>query len=161
MSYDANARPSISWPARVMHVSEHQTLGISGPPSRRNAPKNQIPVIFLAPFWNTQTMRKFNTNSGPDVFSSGPLFNFESIEISNTTIKKYPNDGDTTKSLSIDNLRNEFKFLGLPKGAFRRFLDAHRLALSLKVYAQDGRKSVLLCATLLVFYFELFLERGQ
>lgn len=137
MSYDENARPSIFWPARIMHVSEHHTLGVSGPPSRRNSPKNRIPIIFLAPFWNTQTIRKIDANTGPDIFSSGPLFHFESVEISNTTIKKYPYDGDNIKSLSIDNLRNEFKFLGLPKGAFNRFLDAHRLAISLKVYAQE------------------------
>jgi acetoin utilization deacetylase AcuC-like enzyme len=37
--------------------------------------------------------------------------------------------------LSIEKLETSFQFLGLPKGVFARYLDSHRLAVSLKAYA--------------------------
>jgi hypothetical protein len=39
-------------------------------------------------------------------------------------------------------LRMSFRFTGLPKGAFQRFLDSHRLALALKAYAMEKACSI-------------------
>jgi len=66
-----------------------------------------------------------------NLFSSGSLFELESIDVSSETIKKYPyrTEGGF---LSIDKLRTEFSFLGLSRMVFHRFLDSHRLAMALK-----------------------------
>jgi hypothetical protein len=42
--------------------------------------------------------------------------------------------------ISITNLQSEFRFLGLPKAAFSRFLDSHRIAMALKTYARKEMK---------------------
>jgi len=139
-----NARIGVVWPARVMHVSEIKALGTQQA-SRRSSSKNSIHVVFLAPYWNghysftsknkTDLFMK-NPNAGKDAFSAGPLFEMETVEVSETTIQKYPYDDLNSESLSIDNLRSAFRFLGLPKAAFPRFLDSHRLAMSLKTFAR-------------------------
>lgn len=61
---------------------------------------------------------------------SGPLFEHDTIEVSEFNIQEY-----TTDSISIEQLESSFRFLGLPKGVFARYLDSHRLAVSLKAYA--------------------------
>jgi hypothetical protein len=131
-----NVRAARPWPARIMHVSEMKDLGITSGSRSRSSSKTEIHVIFLAPYWNAQ--RAKSEGSAPaakDSFSTGPLFEVETIEVSPETVMKYPY---TTESgmLDIDKIRNEFSFLGLPKAAFRRFLDSHRLAMALKAYAQ-------------------------
>eukprot|EP00957_Ditylum_brightwellii_P021637 1631786-Ditylum_brightwellii.AAC.1 len=109
-----------------MHVSEIKALGTQQA-SRRSSSKNSIHVVFLAPYWNghysftsknkTDLFMK-NPNAGKDAFSAGPLFEMETVEVSETTIQKYPYDDLNSESLSIDNLRSAFRFLGLPKAAF-------------------------------------------
>ena len=137
-----NVKASRPWPARIMHAKEAETLGSS---SRRSSSKNEIHVVFLAPYWNhTKTQRRDKkpqeTPNGTSVYSTVPLFQWESIEVSEETVKKYPYDCEDD-TLSIDKLRTEFKFLGLPKSAFPRYLDSHRMAISLKAYARAERKN--------------------
>ncbi len=130
------------WPARIMHVTEVKELGVTVT-SRRSSSKSEIHVVFLAPYWNGT---KNGTNGSEaqrakSQFSTGPLFELETMDVSSETIMKYPYNTET--ELSIDNIRNEFSFLGLPKAAFSRFLDAHRIAMALKSYAnQENKKSV-------------------
>ena len=59
----------------------------------------------------------------------------ECIDVSEGTIQPYPHDG--RRGLNVHQLRVAFRFTGLPKNAFGRFLDSHRLAMALKLYAQD------------------------
>ena len=61
---------------------------------------------------------------------TGPLFEYDTIEVSEYNIQEY-----THNSISIEKLETGFKFLGLPKGVFARYLDSHRLAVSLKAYS--------------------------
>lgn len=137
-----NVKASRPWPARIMHAKEAQALGSS---SRRSSSKNEIHVVFLAPYWNHTTKgqrrdkKPQETPTGTSVYSTMPLFQWESIEVSEETVKKYPYDCGEG-SLSVDKLRTEFKFLGLPKAAFPRYLDSHRMAISLKAYARAERK---------------------
>lgn len=118
------------WPARILHVTEIKALG-SQLSSRRSSSKNEVHVIFLAPFWNGD--EKGSNPAATSQFSTGPLFELETLDVSSNTIMKYPYSTD--EELSVTRLRNEFSFLGLPKAAFPRFLDAHRLAMALKLYA--------------------------
>lgn len=128
------------WPARVMHVTEVKALG-NQLGSRRSSSKNEIHVVFLAPFWNCE-------NSGSAIptatslYATGPLFELESIDVSSDTIQRYPHARRSDDaSLSITDLQSEFNFLGLPKAAFPRFLDAHRMASALKIHAmKENRK---------------------
>ena len=46
------------------------------------------------------------------------------------TLKKYPFD-----KFSIEDFKSAFRFLGLPKAALSRYLDANRIAMALKTYA--------------------------
>ena len=143
-SYHSNARHGILWPARVLHVSEVKALGSSGS-GRRSSSKNVVHAVFIAPYWNGEQVSKSRTSSGTfdtgDVnadnpFCTGPLFELEMVEISQDTIKKYPCDDDEVASINIDQLRASFRFLGLPKAAFPRYLDSHRIAMAFKAYAR-------------------------
>ncbi len=58
------------------------------------------------------------------------MFEYDTIEVSEYNIQEY-----THNSISIEKLETGFKFLGLPKGVFARYLDSHRLAVSLKTYS--------------------------
>jgi hypothetical protein len=136
-----NVRAARPWPARIMHVWEMKNLGIISGARSRSSSRNEIHVVFLAPYWNAQ--RSKSEGSAPaakDSFSTGPLFEVETIEVSPETVLKYPYSTESG-TLDIDKIRNEFSFLGLPKAAFRRFLDSHRLAMSLKAYAQKHNLS--------------------
>jgi hypothetical protein len=119
-----NSRRGLFWPARVMHVSELSKAYVQ---SKRSSSKLKISVIFLCPYWNSGT----SNNSATDY----PLFEFESIDVSEDCIQKYPHDG--RNGINIHQLRVSFRFTGLPKSAFGRFLDGHRLAMALKLYAQS------------------------
>lgn len=133
------SRAGHPWPARIMHVTELKALG-NQILSRRSSSKNEIHVVFLAPFWNGD---RNGTGSNPTAatskYATGPLFELETIDVSSDTILKYPHsvkDGN----LSITNLQSEFRFLGLPKAAFPRFLDSHRIAMALNTYARKEMK---------------------
>lgn len=117
----------VLWPARVRHVAEGN-LTASGN-VRRNSSKNQVNVVFLAPFWNGQSSAA-KASDGSDPYSLGPLFEFDTIEVSEHNIQRYP-----FESVSTEGVRGSFRFLGLPKAVFARYLDANRLAVSLKTYA--------------------------
>jgi len=136
-----NGRTRIPWPARIMHVTEVKALGNLSS-SRRSSSKNEIHVVFLAPYWNVSQTSKYRADTASksgskseNMFSTGPLFEIETIDVSSDTIQKYPHDS-YENFLSVDKLRAEFSFLGLPKAAFSRYLDGHRIAISLKAYAQ-------------------------
>lgn len=140
-----NSRKGVFWPARVMHVSElNKTNSPREPGTRRGAGKRHVSVVFLAPYWNGQLASKGRLSGGgistsvataKSIYSTGPLFEIETIEPSETTILKYPYDD--CNELSLDKVRDAFKFLGLPKAAFARNLDSHRLAIALKNYSKQ------------------------
>jgi hypothetical protein len=126
-TYNPNARQSVFWPARVLHVSE---LDKSQSQTKRNSAKQKVTVVFLAPYWNTTGAPGRAAN-----YSSYPLFQMESIDVSHDTIERYRHDGH--QGINIHQLRVGFRFTGLPKNAFGRYLDSHRMAMALKLYAQD------------------------
>lgn len=144
-SFARGARHGVFWPARVIHASE-----LLGPQSKR-INKQKVDVVFLAPYWNSNpammmaTSRRTESFSdsiarhGDSLFRSGPLFELESIDATDQSIQAYPYDADS--GLDIDEIWSSFKFSGLPKAAFARFLDSHRLALALKAYSQRELKS--------------------
>ena len=130
-TYNPQARQGVFWPARVMHASE---LDKSTSQGKRNSSKGKVNVVFLCPYWNTNTIvggKPFASGA----FANSPLLEMDSIEVSEQTIQKYTYEG--SKGLNIRQLRVEFRFTGLPKHYFSRFLDSHRLALALKTYAQN------------------------
>mmetsp|Transcript_10645 Transcript_10645/g.15057 ORF Transcript_10645/g.15057 Transcript_10645/m.15057 type:complete len:832 (+) Transcript_10645:3-2498(+) len=126
-----------------MHVSENSS---SQPQSKRGSAKNRISVVFLAPYWNrpiTGGSRRVepygeNLTQAKTMFDSGPLFEMDTIEVSSEMLQKYPYSG---RELKIDQLRDAFRFSGLPKAAFPRFLDSHRLAMALKTYSSTKLKT--------------------
>lgn len=124
---NSKAAQEVLWPARVCHVVEGN-LTASGN-VRRNSSKNQIQVVFLAPFWNGQQASS-RVRSADDPYSLGPLFEFETIEVSEDNIQKFP-----FESISLEKVRGSFRFLGLPKAVFPRYLDSQRLAVALKKYS--------------------------
>lgn len=137
-SMEKGARPGVFWPARVMHASE--TSGSSSQ-AKRSSAKQKVDVVFLAPYWNSNEIGSRGrrtealSENGDSSFHAGQLFHLELIEASGEVIKEYPYD--PSKGLDLDQLRMSFRFTGLPKGAFPRFLDSHRLALALKAYATE------------------------
>lgn len=137
-SLSKNARQGVYWPARVMHPSEN---GGNTTTSKRSSTKQKLDLVFLAPFWDSDNTyartRKIEglSESGPLAFQNPALFQVELVEASYEMMQPYPFDPD--RGIDIDQLRNSFRFTGLPKSAFSRFLDSHRLALALKAY---GRK---------------------
>jgi hypothetical protein len=142
-SYARGARHGVFWPARVMHATE-----LKGSQTKRPN-RQKVDVVFMAPYWNsdslvaagrrTQSFSDSIATHGDALFRSGPLFEFESIDAHEETIQQYPYSSST--GLDIDELRSSFKFAGLPKAAFARFLDSHRLALALKTFSQNEMKS--------------------
>jgi len=135
-SMSPGARPGVFWPARVMHSSETKPIGAVNP-MKRSIAKYQLSVVFLSPYWdvNGPSRRGEALSEQGDVdLGAGALFQIESVEANAATIKEYgfdPNDG-----LDWARLEMAFRFTGLPKAAFGRFVDSHRLALSLKHYAR-------------------------
>lgn len=145
VSYGRGARPGVFWPARVIHFSEMQAAGTQ----KRSGSKQKIDVVFLAPYWNAfnaltgnRRLESFSDSlqrHGSSLFSSGPLFEIESIDVSPESIQEYPYDPD--RGLDMDELSTSFKFAGLPNAAFDRFVASHRLALALKSYSQKVLRS--------------------
>jgi len=137
-TYNPKARHGLFWPARVMHLSEIDRSQLQ---SRRSSAKQKLQIIFLAPYWNGEAINTSrlaladSLSLGTSAFSSGPLFEVETIDVSEETIQPYPYSGE--HGLNVDELQVAFRFTGLPKNAFGRFLDSHRLALALKTYAQQ------------------------
>jgi len=146
-SYHPNARHGVMWPARVMHVSEIKALTSSThTTSRRSSQRNQISIIFIAPYWNGTYNSKAsivantkNNLAAKSAFSTGSLFEMETLEVSSANIERYPHT-ENDQILSIDKLRSTFRFLGLPKTAFARYVDSHRLARALKLFAKRQAK---------------------
>ena len=144
VSYGKGARPGVLWPARVQHFSELPQNGSQ----KRLTGKQKVEVVFLAPYWNAQandgrarseSYADSLQRHGSSIFSSGPLFEIESIEASPDSIIEYPYEPQ--RGLDIEELSTSFRFNGLPKAAFSRFVQSHRLALALKTYSQDVMKS--------------------
>ncbi|KAL3919585.1 MAG: hypothetical protein SGILL_003682, partial [Bacillariaceae sp.] len=142
-SYTRGARHGVFWPARVMHATEAKVT------QSKRQKGTKVDVVFLAPYWNSDPLAAVKKRAqsfsdsiaahGDALFSSGPIFEFESIDAHEESIQQYPYGAST--GLDIDELRSSFKFAGLPKAVFARFLDSHRLALSLKTYSQNEMKS--------------------
>jgi hypothetical protein len=134
-SYNKSARPGVYWPARVMHASE--TLG-SSTVAKRSSAKQKVDVVFLCPYWSDQPhtigRRRVDSMSETNEFESGSLFSVESIDATDEMIKEYAYGSDS--SLDLAELRTSFRFTGLPKPAFSRYLDSHRLAMALRKYAK-------------------------
>ncbi|KAL3940445.1 MAG: hypothetical protein SGBAC_005029 [Bacillariaceae sp.] len=144
VSYSRGSRPGVFWPARVMHFSEMKSQ------SKRGSQKQKVDVVFLAPYWNASSTLPNNrkesyseslSRHGDTIFNSGALFELETIDASPDCMQEYPYGGSS--GLDLDQLRSSFKFIGLPKLAFPRFVDAHRLALGLKEYSKAVMKSTL------------------
>jgi hypothetical protein len=151
-SFARGARHGVFWPARVMHASE-----LVGVQNKRGRNKKKVDVVFLAPYWNSNHAMMKNGGSGRRVealsdsvvrhgealFSSGTLFEVETVDADDASIQRYPYDAES--GLDIDSLRSSFKLMGLPKDAFSRFLDSHRLALGFRTFSQFEMKST--CAS--------------
>ena len=136
-SFAKNVRPGVLWPARVVHASEERSPVLQ---SKRSSARQKIHVMFLAPYWNALDEYGHPFQSASAAYShTGQLLEADQVEISDETIQKYPEDGE--HGLNIDRLRSTFRFTGLPKSIFPRFLDAHRLALALKTYAKRTLRS--------------------
>ena len=142
-SYSKGARPGVYWPARVMHASEGGTTNNQG---RRNSSKQKVDLVFLAPYWSSdeQTSGKARrvesmSEGGQSRFEANPLLLLETIDASDEMIKEYPYS--TANGLDVAQLQMSFRFTGLPKSAFSRYLDAHRLAMGLREYAKCHLKT--------------------
>ena len=138
LSNSPGAKSGVKWPARVLGVSEIEELGNAVlRSSSRNAIKNSIPVVFLAPYWNGESAPRGKASSATsrNPYSSGPLFHFEFVEASPEAVEEY-----TFDKVSIEHLRTQYQFSGLPITAFSRYVNAHRLAVALKHYAKTHLK---------------------
>jgi hypothetical protein len=137
-SFGKGARPGVYWPARVMHASE--TVG-TAQTGKRNIAKQKVDVIFLAPYWQADhsAFRSRKPDGMSEVsgsaFASAPLFLLESVEATDEMIKEYTFGANG--KLDMNELRMSFQFTGLPKQAFQRYVDGHRLAIALKLYAKN------------------------
>uniref|UniRef100_A0A7S3LBJ3 histone deacetylase n=2 Tax=Amphora coffeiformis TaxID=265554 RepID=A0A7S3LBJ3_9STRA len=140
-SLSKNARQGVYWPARVMHPSENSGNFVQ---SKRSSSKQKLDLVFLAPYWDSENTHSRSrtveglSESGPSAFHNCALFQVELVEATFEMIQPYPFDPDG--DIDIDQVRNSFRFTGLPKAAFSRFLNSHRLALSLKAYARKHAK---------------------
>lgn len=140
-SFSRNARQGVYWPARIVHPSENRG-NLSQ--SKRSSFKQKMDLVFLAPYWDSDNIYGRNrkveglSESGPSAFHGGALFQVETADASFETILPYPFDPE--KGVDIDQVKNSFRFTGLPKLAFERFLDSHRLALALKLFARKHAK---------------------
>ena len=164
-SYAKGARPGVYWPARVMHASENIYSTSSGgfsstTSSKRSTAKQKVDVVFLAPYWNSDysLSRPVASSSSSRIveslseaaesrFDSGPLFEVENIDATSEMIKAY-SYGTMHGKLDLDELRMAFRFTGLPKQAFGRFLDSHRLAMAFRSYAKQHIQAELTAADL-------------
>jgi hypothetical protein len=143
-SYSKGARPGVYWPARIMHASENTDFSIQ---TKRVSAKQKVDVVFLAPYWNTDNQPSLKgknavtslSEAASWAFNSGPLFRMENIEATDQMIKEFTFGAEG--QLDLDELQMSFRFTGLPKPAFSRFLDAHRLAMGLRAYAKQHLKS--------------------
>ncbi|KAL9187806.1 hypothetical protein ACHAXT_006184 [Thalassiosira profunda] len=124
----SRAAQGVMWPARVRHVTEGAVTAAGN--LRRNSSKNIVEVVFLAPFWNAPSSPS-KLADAQDPYSLGPLFEFDNIDVSEYNIQHYPFD-----AVSVEKVRDSFRFLGLPNAVFARYLDSHRLAVALKSYAK-------------------------
>jgi len=137
-SYSKGARSGVYWPARVMHASESEATQ-----GRRASSKQKVDLVFLAPYWSSDTEGKARrveslSESGQSRFEANPLLLLETIDASDEMIKEYPYTGN---GLDVAQLQMSFRFTGLPKSAFNRYLDAHRFAMGLREYAKRHLKS--------------------
>ena len=142
-SFARGSKYGVFWPARVMHASE-----LDGLQNKRNRNKKKVDVVFLAPYWNSdhsmikndgRRVEVLSDSVGEALFSSGPLFEVESIDANVECIQRYPYDAES--GLDLVSLRSSFKLMGIPKDAFSRFLDSQRLALGFKTFSQTELKS--------------------
>ena len=138
-SFSKGARPGVYWPARVMHASESIGTAQQG---KRNIAKQKVDLIFLAPYWHSDnsSVRARKAEGMSEVsgstFASVPMFLLESVEATNEMIKEYTFGANG--KIDMNELRLSFQFTGLPKQAFPRYVDGHRLATALKVYAKNN-----------------------
>ncbi|GAX15787.1 histone deacetylase 6 [Fistulifera solaris] len=137
-SFGKGARPGVYWPARVMHVSEAVGTTQVG---KRNSAKQKVDLIFLAPYWQAdhsaaRSRKPDGMSEAPvSAFASVPLFLLESVEATDEMIKEYTFGANG--KLDMNELRMSFQFTGLPKQVFQRYVDGHRLAMALKLYAKN------------------------
>ncbi len=161
-SYSKGTRYNVYWPARVVHASESYGINMTtnstnttatngttnaSTGSKRNSSRQKVDVIFLAPYWTSDDLfgasrqRRIteSLSSSDDVGSkTNPLLMIETVDTNDEMIKEFPmlaNGG-----LDIGQLRISFRFTGLPKSVFSRYLDAHRIALALQLYAKNHVK---------------------
>ena len=92
-------------------------------------------VVFLAPFWNGSATSTAKADV-EDPFSLGQLFEIEILEVTDITLKKYPFD-----KFSVEDIKSQFRFLGLPQAVISRYLDANRVAMALKEFARKHIRS--------------------
>lgn len=140
-SLSKTARQGVYWPARIMHPSENGDVSLQG---KRSSSKQKLDLVFLAPYWDSENLyargRKVEalSETGSSAFHTGALFQVEASFAAFDTIQPYPFDPEN--DIDIEQVKNTFRFTGLPKPAFSRFLDSHRLALALKLYARKHAK---------------------
>lgn len=136
-SYSKGARPGVYWPARVMHASES-----NGSQGKRSSTKQKVDLVFLAPYWSSddqpfrgRRVEGLSESGNSSIFESNPLLQIETVDASDEMIKEYPfsNNG----GLDVAQLQLSFRFTGLPKAIFGRYLDAHRLAMALREYSKQ------------------------
>lgn len=149
-SYSKGARPGVFWPARVANPAETKQAnkgGASGG-NKRSMARQKVDLVFLAPYWladdqltSSSRSVKSRAESQAGNFREGPLFLLENVDASSEMIKPYTMGNPRTRFMDVDALHLAFRFTGLPKPAFSRFLDAHRLAVGLRYYAAHNLKS--------------------
>ena len=161
-SYSKGARFNVYWPARVVHASESyginptttstnttatNTTMNASTGSKRNSSRQKVDVIFLAPYWTSDDLfgasrQRRITESlslSDDVGSkTNPLLMIETVDANDEMIKEFPMSANG--GLDVGQLRISFRFTGLPKSVFSRYLDAHRMALGLQLYAKNHVK---------------------
>jgi hypothetical protein len=147
-SYSKGARPNVYWPARLMHASEGDGNTISGAATaKRTISKQKVEVVFLAPYWisddqfGRQRRLELLSENGESSLKTNPLFMIETIDANDEMLKEFSFDSINLEGLDIARLRAAFRFTGLPKSVFSRFLDSHRIAMALKQYAKVHLKS--------------------
>lgn len=131
-SYAKGARQGVYWPARVMHASEF----LGDTQSRRS--KQRVDLVYLAPYWRPDdpgARKRIDSmsNANETVFESNPLLHIETVDASDEMIQEFPYASD---EIDISQLQMSFRFTGLPKSAFGRYVDSHRLATALLHYAK-------------------------
>ena len=128
-SLSKGARPGVYWPARVVHASERVSAS-----NKRSSARQKVDVVFLAPYWNPH--QAVDLRGGRSVAAASDentaLFQVENIDATSEMIKEY-----TFRRLDLAELRMAFRFTGLPKSVFGRYLDSHRLALGLQKFAME------------------------